>query len=56
VGGGHVLVVVGDASKISAMLTHFGEVAIVNPTTGFSRTSNLPMNDKASLDPPGETK
>ncbi|MFO0658768.1 MAG: insulinase family protein [Polyangiaceae bacterium] len=54
VGGGHVLVVVGDASKIATTLTHFGEVAVVNPVAGFARTQSMTMNEKAPLEPSGE--
>lgn len=53
--GGHVVVVVaGDADQIAPMLSHFGEVKVVNPTKGFERVRTLPINASAPLEAPRE--
>jgi predicted Zn-dependent peptidase len=52
---GHAIVVVaGDADKIGPMLSHFGEVKVVDPTKGFERERTIPMNAGAPLEAPRE--
>ena len=52
---GHAVVVVaGDAEKIGPMLSHFGEVKVVDPTHAFDRERSIPMNADAPLEAPGE--
>lgn len=48
---GHgVVVAVGDAAVIGPMLSHFGEVKVVDPTRNFERVRTLPMNASAPLE------
>lgn len=49
-----VLVVAGDASVVGPMLTHFGEVKVVDPVQGFTRLRTLPANPEAPLEIPRE--
>jgi zinc protease len=45
-----VIVVAGDAAKLSQRLTHFAKVIIVDPQKGFAPGKMLPMNASQSLD------
>jgi predicted Zn-dependent peptidase len=45
-----VIVVAGDAAKLSQRLTHFAKVIIVDPGNGFSPGKMLPFNPSQSLD------
>jgi predicted Zn-dependent peptidase len=48
---GHMVVVVaGDAQAIGGMLSHFGQVKVVDPTKNFDRVRTLPMNAEAPLE------
>ncbi|MFO0756759.1 MAG: pitrilysin family protein [Byssovorax sp.] len=50
---GHlVLVVAGDAATIGPMLSHFGQVKVVDPTRDFARIKTLPMDADAPLEAP----
>ena len=50
---GHlVLVVAGDAAVIGPMLSHFGQVKVVDPTKNFDRVRTIPMNADAPLEVP----
>jgi predicted Zn-dependent peptidase len=48
--GHEVIVVAGDAAKIGSMLSHFGEVKVVDPTHAFDRERTIPMNPDAPLE------
>jgi zinc protease len=45
-----VIVVAGDAAKLSQRLTHFAKVIIVDPQKAFAPGQMLPMNASQSLD------
>jgi zinc protease len=45
-----VVVAAGDAQAIGGMLSHFGEVKVVDPTRGFERVRTIPMNGEAPLE------
>jgi predicted Zn-dependent peptidase len=45
-----VIVVAGDAAKLSQRLTHFAKVIIVDPQKGFAPGKMLPMNASQPLD------
>lgn len=45
-----VIVVAGDAAKLSQRLTHFAKVIVVDPQKGFAPGRMLPMNPSQSLD------
>ncbi len=48
---GHAIVVVaGDAKIIGPMLSHFGDVKVVDPTRDFERVRTLPMNAEAPIE------
>ena len=49
-----VLVVAGDAKIVGPMLSHFGEVKVVDPMKSFAVTSTLPKNPAAVLELPDE--
>ena len=48
--GHEIIVVAGDARVIGPMLSHFGEVKVVDPTRAFERVSTIPMNADAPLE------
>lgn len=48
--GHEVIVVAGDAKIIGPMLSHFGEVKVVDPTRDFQRVNTIPMNAEAPLE------
>jgi predicted Zn-dependent peptidase len=50
--GHEVIVVAGDAARIGPMLSHFGEVKVVDPTRDFARERTLPMDAGAPLETP----
>jgi zinc protease len=50
--GHEVIVVVGDAAVIGPMLSHFGEVKVVDPTRDFARIRTIPMDGGAALEVP----
>jgi zinc protease len=50
--GHEVIVVAGDATLIGRMLSHFGEVKVVDPTRDFARERTLPMDASAPLELP----
>src|ERR1700686_3326689 len=50
--GHEVIVVAGDAAVIGPMLSHFGEVKVVDPTRAFARIRTLPMDANAPLEIP----
>jgi zinc protease len=48
---GHMVVVVaGDAAVIGPMLSHFGQVKVVDPTKSFERVRTIPMDASAPLE------
>ena len=47
--GHQIVVVAGDAKIIGPMLSHFGEVKVVDPTHDFARIQTIPMNAEAPL-------
>jgi hypothetical protein len=48
---GHAIIVVaGDAKIIGPMLSHFGDVKVVDPTHDFERVQTIPMNAEAPLE------
>lgn len=48
---GHAVVVVaGDAKIIGPMLSHFGEVKVLDPTRDFERERTIPMNAEAPIE------
>jgi predicted Zn-dependent peptidase len=50
---GHAIVVVaGDADVIGPMLSHFGEVKVVDPAKNFERSKTIPLNADAPLEVP----
>lgn len=52
---GHAVVAVaGDADVIGPMLSHFGEVKVVDPMNNFARKRTIPMNAQAPLEVPRE--
>ncbi|MFT3775022.1 MAG: pitrilysin family protein [Minicystis sp.] len=50
--GHEVIVVAGDAAIIGPMLSHFGEVKVVDPTRDFARVRTIPMDPNAPLEVP----
>ncbi|HMJ54803.1 MAG TPA: pitrilysin family protein [Polyangiaceae bacterium] len=53
---GHAVIAVsGDADKIGAVLSHFGEVVVVNPEKEFERVKTIPMNASAPIELERET-
>jgi zinc protease len=48
------LVVAGDAKMIGPMLSHFGEVKVVDPMKGFATKETLAKNPEAALELPEE--
>lgn len=50
--GHEVIVVAGDAAVIGPMLSHFGEVKVVDPTRDFARVRSIPMDAAAPLEIP----
>jgi predicted Zn-dependent peptidase len=53
---GHAVIAVsGDAEKISPMLSHFGDVVVVNPEKEFERVKTIPMNAAAPIEIERET-
>lgn len=48
--GHRVVVVAGDAQAIGGMLSHFGEVKVVDPTRNFERVRTIPVNAEAPLE------
>ena len=44
--------VAGDAAVIGPMLSHFGEVKVVDPTRDFARERTIPMDANAPLEVP----
>ncbi len=50
--GHEVIVVAGDAAVIGPMLSHFGEVKVVDPTHDFARIRTIPMDPGAPLEVP----
>ena len=50
--GSEVIVVAGDASVVGPMLSHFGEVKVVDPTREFARERTIPMAPDAPLEVP----
>ncbi len=49
-----VLVVAGDAKIVGPMLSHFGEVKVVDPTKGFAPRETIARNPEAALELPEE--
>jgi predicted Zn-dependent peptidase len=50
---GHAVVVVaGDAAVIGPMMSHFGDVKVVDPTKGFERVRTISFNPQAALEAP----
>jgi predicted Zn-dependent peptidase len=53
---GHAVIAVsGDAEKIGAMLSRFGDVVVVNPEKDFERVRTIPMNANAASEAERET-
>ena len=53
---GHAVIAVsGDAEKIGPVLSHFGEVVVVNPEKEFERVKAFPMNANAPIELERET-
>jgi zinc protease len=53
---GHAVIAVsGDAEKIGPVLSHFGEVIVVNPEKEFERVRTIPMNAGAPIELERET-
>lgn len=50
--GREVIVVAGDAAVVGPMLSHFGEVKVVDPTKDFARVRSIPMDASAPLEVP----
>jgi predicted Zn-dependent peptidase len=50
--GHEIIVVAGDASVIGPMLSHYGEVKVVDPTKDFARIRSIPMDASAPLEVP----
>jgi len=44
-----------DAEKIGPVLSHFGEVVVVNPEKEFERVKTIPMNASAPIELERET-
>ena len=47
--GHEVVVVAGDAGVVGQMLSHFGEVKVLDPTRDFARVRSIAMNPDAPL-------
>ena len=45
-----MLVVAGDAAVIGPMLSHFGQVKVVDPTRNFERIRTIAMDASAPLE------
>jgi predicted Zn-dependent peptidase len=52
--GHEVIVVAGDAAVIGPMLSHFGDVKVLDPTREFARERTIPMSPDAPLEVPRE--
>jgi predicted Zn-dependent peptidase len=53
---GHAIIAVaGDAEKIGTVLSHFGDVVVVNPEKEFERVKTIPMNAAAAIEMERET-
>jgi predicted Zn-dependent peptidase len=53
---GHAVIAVsGDADRIGPMLSHFGEVIVVNPEKEFERVRTIPANPQAPIELDRET-
>lgn len=52
--GHQIVVVAGDAQAIGGMLSHFGDVKVLDPAKGFERSRTLRANDAAPLEPARE--
>jgi zinc protease len=52
--GREVIVVAGDAAVVGPMLSHFGEVKVLDPTREFARERTIPMAPDAPLEVPRE--
>jgi zinc protease len=50
--GHEVIVVAGDAAVVGPMLSHFGEVKVVDATRDFARVRTIPMDASAPLEIP----
>lgn len=50
--GREVIVVAGDAAVVGPMLSHYGEVKVVDPTRDFARVRTIPMDVNAPLEMP----
>jgi zinc protease len=52
--GSEVIVVAGDAAVVGPMLSHFGDVKVLDPTREFARERTIPMKPDAPLEVPRE--
>jgi len=50
--GHEIIVVAGDAAVVGPMLSHYGEVKVVDPTRDFARVRTIPMDASAPLEVP----
>lgn len=50
--GHEVIVVAGDAAVVGPMLSHYGEVKVVDPTRDFARVRTIAMDASAPLEVP----
>jgi zinc protease len=50
--GHEIIVVAGDAAVVGPMLSHFGEVKVLDPTRDFARVRTIPMDRGAPLEVP----
>lgn len=50
--GREVIVVAGDAAVVGPMLSHYGEVKVVDPTRDFARVRTIPRDPSAPLEVP----
>lgn len=55
-GAPRVIAVAGDASVIGPMLSHFGEVRVVDPKKGFALVRTIPQDPSAALEVPPRAK
>lgn len=49
-GGGSVLIVVGDAARVAPLLVRLGDVTVTSPDRAFERVRTLPGDPKAPLE------
>jgi predicted Zn-dependent peptidase len=49
-GGGAVLIVVGDAARVAPLLVRLGDVTVTSPDRAFERVRTLPADPKAPLE------